>query len=224
MQQPFYDRAAAGQVLAEQLAHHQDTPNLLVLGLPRGGMPVASEVARALSAPLDVFVVRKLGVPGHEELAFGALASGGVRVLNDDVVQQLRLDDDIIDTLTQEKQQEVAQREQRYRGDRPASAIGDHTVILVDDGLATGATMRAAAAAVRQQQPARLIIAVPVASPQVCEAMQQEADEVVCAVTPAMLGGIGAWYADFRQTTDDEVRQLLSQATPTPGQDKGQTP
>jgi predicted phosphoribosyltransferase len=212
MQQRFRDRTEAGQVLAEQLGTYRNTPNVLVLGLPRGGVPVAYEVALALDAPLDVFVVRKLGVPGHEELALGALASGGIRVLNDDVVQQLAPGQDVIDALTREEQQEVAQREQRYRGEQSTPEIAGHTVILVDDGLATGATMRAAVAAVRQQQPARVVVAVPVAPPQVCDDMHQKADEVICAVTPSMLGGIGGWYANFNQTTDDEVRQLLSQA------------
>jgi putative phosphoribosyl transferase len=212
MQQPFRNRAAAGQTLAEQLTHYQDTPDVLVLGLPRGGVPVAYEVAHALNAPLDVFVVRKIGVPCHEELAMGALASGGVCVLNDDVVRQLSFGQDVIDELTREEQQEVTKREQRYRGDRPAAMLTGRTVILVDDGLATGATMRAAVAAVRQQQPARVVVAVPVAAPDVCSTMQREADEVICAVTPPSLGGISAWYVDFHQTSDDEVRQLLTKA------------
>jgi predicted phosphoribosyltransferase len=212
MQQRFQDRTEAGQVLAEQLGKYHNTPDLLVLGLPRGGVPVAYEVAQALDAPLDVFVVRKIGVPGHKELALGALASGGIRVLNDEVVQQLDLGKDAIDELTSEEQQEVVQREQRYRGERSMPSISGRTVILVDDGLATGATMRAAVAAVRQQQPAQVIVAVPVAPPQVCDDMRQKADDVICAVTPSMLGGIGGWYANFKQTTDDEVQQLLAQA------------
>jgi predicted phosphoribosyltransferase len=212
MQQRFRDRTEAGQVLAEQLGKYRDTPDLLVLGLPRGGVPVAYEVAQALDAPLDVFIVRKIGVPGHEELAMGALASGGIRVLNDDVVKQLALGEDVIDSLTREEQQEVTKREQLYRGERSMPPISDRTVILVDDGLATGATMRAAVSAARQQQPARVVVAVPVAPPQVCDDMRQKADEIICAVTPSMLGGIGGWYANFRQTTDDEVRQLLTQA------------
>lgn len=212
MQQPFRNRTEAGQVLASHLTHYQDTPEVLVLGLPRGGVPVAYEVARALHAPLDVFVVRKLGVPGHEELALGALASGGIRVLNDDVVQQLPFSPDVIERVSREAQQEVTQREQRYRGDRAAPPISGHTVILVDDGLATGATMRAAVAAVRKQQPARVVVAVPVAVPEVCELFRHETDDVVCAVTPEVLGGIGAWYRDFRQTSDGEVRALLRQA------------
>jgi predicted phosphoribosyltransferase len=212
MQQPFPDRTAAGKTLAERLRHYQSTPDLLVLGLPRGGVPVAYEVAQALGAPLDVFVVRKIGVPGHEELAMGALASGGIRVMNDDVVRQLAPRESVIEELTREEQKEVEQREQRYRGERTPPPISGRTVILIDDGLATGATMRAACAAVRQQQPTRLIVAVPVAAPQVCDDMQQEADEVICAMTPSSLGGIGGWYHDFRQTTDDEVRELLTQA------------
>jgi putative phosphoribosyl transferase len=212
MQQPYPDRTAAGKTLAEQLRHYKDTRDLLVLGLPRGGVPVAYEVAQALGAPLDVFVVRKIGVPGHEELAMGALASGGIRVLNDDVVRQLAPSENVIEELTREEQKEVEQREQRYRGEHASPRITGRTIILIDDGLATGATMRAACAAVRQQQPARVVIAVPVAAPQVCDEMQQEADEVVCAMMPPSLGGIGGWYVDFRQTTDDEVRQLLNQA------------
>jgi predicted phosphoribosyltransferase len=212
MQQPFPDRTAAGQLLAEQLARYRGTPSILVLGLPRGGVPVAYEVAKALGAPLDVFVVRKLGVPGHEELALGAIASGGVRVLNDDVVQHVAHSEDVIEELTQREQQEVTQRERRYRGDRPAPTIAGRTVILVDDGLATGATMRAACDAVRQQQPAQIVVAVPVAAPATCDEMQQHADDVICAVTPPALGGIGGWYADFRQTSDKEVQQLLEQA------------
>jgi putative phosphoribosyl transferase len=211
-QQPFPDRTAAGQALAEQLRHYQGTSDLLVLGLPRGGVPVAYEVAQALGAPLDVFVVRKIGVPGHEELAMGALASGGIRVLNDDVVRELAPSERVIEELTHEEQREVQQREQRYRGEGASPDIAGRTVIVIDDGLATGATMRAACAAVRQQQPARVVVAVPVAAPQVCDEMQQEVDEVVCAMTPATLGGIGGWYVDFRQTTDDEVRELLTRA------------
>lgn len=211
-QQPFPDRTAAGQALAEQLHHYQGASDLLVLGLPRGGVPVAYEVAQALGAPLDVFVVRKIGVPGHEELAMGALASGGIRVMNDDVVRELAPSERVIEELTRKEQREVQQREQRYRGERTPPDIAGRTVIVIDDGLATGATMRAACAAVRQQQPARVVVAVPVAAPQVYDEMQQEADEVVCTMTPAALGGIGGWYVDFRQTTDDEVRELLTRA------------
>lgn len=213
MQQRYKNRTQAGQELAKQLAHYRDTPDVLVLGLPRGGVPVAYEVARALDAPLDVFVVRKLGVPGHEELAMGALASGNVRVLNDDVVQQLSLGEEIISELTSEKQHEVAQREQRYRGERDAVSLAGRPVILVDDGLATGATMRAAAQAARQQQPTRVVIAVPVGAADVCAELGQEADEVVCAMTPPNLGGISAWYVDFRQTSDEEVKHILAQAS-----------
>lgn len=216
MSQRFHDRAAAGQALANNLGHYQHTPDLLVFGLPRGGVPVAYEVARALGAPLDVFVVEKIGVPGHEELALGALASGGIRVLNGDVVQHLSLSQKEIDALTREEQQQVTRREQRYRDDQPAPTITGRTIILVDDGLATGATMRAAIAAVRQQQPARVVVAVPVAAPQVCDEMRQEADEVVCVRTPSTFGGVGAWYVDFRQTTDDDVQQLLVRARPMP--------
>jgi predicted phosphoribosyltransferase len=210
--QPYQDRTTAGQTLASQLSHYSETPDLLVLGLPRGGVPVAYEVAKALAAPLDIFVVRKIGVPGYEELALGAVASGGVRVLNDEVVSQLGVGSETIEALTEEKQHEVAEREQWYRGDRPMPTIAGRTVILVDDGLATGATMRAAVSAVRQQQAARVVVAVPVGASQVCQEMRQQADEVICAMTPPILGGIGAWYNDFNQTPDEEVQQLLAQA------------
>ena len=210
----FADRADAGCYLAEKVAHYQGAPGLLVLALPRGGVPVAYEIARALRAPLDVFVVRKLGVPGHEELAMGAVASGGVRVLNADVITSLGAwAMEAVEQETARELRELARREEQYRGTRPFPELKDRTVILVDDGLATGATMRAAARAVRQREPARLIIAVPVAAESSCREMEMEADEVVCALTPAMFFGVGQFYEDFHQTSDEEVRDFLARDT-----------
>jgi predicted phosphoribosyltransferase len=208
----FADRTEAGRKLAEQLLHYRDRPDVVVLALPRGGVPVAYEVATALNAPLDVFVVRKLGVPGQEELALGALASGGVRILNEQVINALKLRPDVIDRVTARESEELERREQVYRGDHPARPVHDWTVILVDDGLATGATMRAAVAALREREPARIIVAVPVAASQACEELRREADEVVCAYTPEPLRAIGLWYENFDQTPDEEVRDLLIRA------------
>jgi predicted phosphoribosyltransferase len=205
----FRDRADAGRRLAEKLAGYANRPDVLVLALPRGGVPVASEVARALGAPLDVFLVRKLGVPGHEELAMGAVATGGVRVLNDEIVEGLGISDHVIDAAVSREQKELSRRERLYRDARPPPNIGGRTVILVDDGLATGATMRAAVEALRQQEPRRIVVAVPTASPDTCEALKAEADDVICAMTPEPFFAVGHWYDDFRQTTDDEVRDLL---------------
>jgi putative phosphoribosyl transferase len=209
----FRDRSDAGRQLAEQLTAHADQPDVLVLALPRGGVPVAYEVARALHAPLDVFQVRKLGVPGHEELAMGAIASGGVRVLNEDVVQGLGISEEVLDAVTAQQQQELLRRERTYRDNRPAPEVRGRTVILVDDGLATGSTMRAAVAALRQQQPARIVVAVPVGAPETCAELQTEADQVVCARTPVPFQAVGLWYDDFTQTTDQEVHDLLERAT-----------
>jgi len=208
--QRFRNRTDAGRQLAEKLAAYANRPDVLVLALPRGGVPVGFEVARELGAPLDVFLVRKLGVPGYEELAMGAVATGGVRVLNDEIVRGLGISEHEIDAAAARELQELARRERLYRGDRPLPDIAGRTVILVDDGLATGATMRAAIAAVRQQQPARIVIAVPTASPDTCEALKAEADDVVCAMTPEPFLAVGHWYEDFTQTTDDEVRELLA--------------
>ncbi len=208
--QRFRNRTDAGRQLAQKLAAYANRPDVLVLGLPRGGVPVAFEVAQALGAPLDVFVVRKLGVPGHEELAMGAVATGGVRVLNDEIVRGLGISDHEIDAVAARQLQELARRERLYRGDRPPPDVAGRTVILVDDGLATGATMRAAVAALRQQQPARIVIAVPTASPDTSAALKAEADDVVCAMTPEPFFAVGHWYEDFTQTTDDEVRELLA--------------
>jgi len=186
---------------------------VIVLALPRGGVPVAFEVASALGAPLDVFLVRKLGVPGYEELAMGAVATGGVRVLNDEIVRGLGIPDYVIDAVAAWEQQELTRRERVYRDDRPQPNVQGRTVILVDDGLATGATMLAAIKALRQQQPARIVVAVPTASPQACEEMRTEADDVVCAITPEPFYSVGLWYDDFSQTTDEEVRELLARST-----------
>jgi len=187
-------------------------PDLIVLALPRGGVPVAYEVARALGAPLDVFVVRKLGVPGHEEYAMGAIATGGVRVLNEELVRTLGMPERVLDAVAAREQQELARRERLYRGQRQPPEVRGRTVILVDDGLATGATMQAAVKALRRLQPARIVVAVPTASPDTCEQLRTEADEVICATTPEPFHAVGLWYQDFSQTTDDEVRELLARA------------
>ena len=209
----FRDRTDAGRQLADRLKSRANRPDVLVLALPRGGVPVAFEVACALGAPLDVFLVRKLGVPGHEELAMGAVATGGVRVLNNEIVHGLGIQESEIEAAVDREQQELARRERLYRGGRPAPEVEDKTVILVDDGLATGATMRAAVRALKQQQPARIIVAVPTASPDTAEALNAEADEVVWVVTPEPFFAVGYWYDDFAQTTDAEVRDLLARAT-----------
>jgi predicted phosphoribosyltransferase len=205
----FRDRREAGRLLAAKLTAYANRPDVIVLALPRGGVPVGYEVARALGAPLDVFVVRKLGVPGYEELAMGAVATGGVRVLNDQVVSRLGIPEHVIDAVAAHEQQELALRERLYRGGRPPLDVRNRTVILVDDGLATGATMHAAIAALRQLHPARIVVAVPTASPETCEEMRAEADDVICAVTPEPFQAVGRWYQDFSQTTDEEVQDLL---------------
>ena len=199
-------------MLAEALRVYAGRPDLLVLALPRGGVPVGYEVAGALGAPLEVFVVRKLGVPGQEELAMGAIATGNVRVLNEEVVHALRIPQHAIDRVTREEIEELARRERAYRGDRPPPDVRGRTAILVDDGLATGATMRAAVAALRVQQPARIIVAVPTGAPETCQALGEDADEVVCAMTPEPFYAVGLWYDDFTQTGDDEVHDLLRRA------------
>jgi predicted phosphoribosyltransferase len=214
MVRAFATRREAGEKLAEKLAAYANSPDLIVLALPRGGVPVGYEVARALHAPLDVFLVRKLGVPGYEELAMGAIATGGVRVLNHEVTSQMDIPEPVIDAVAQRENEELQRRERLYRQDRPEPNVRGRTVILVDDGLATGSTMRAAAAAIRQMQPAKIVVAVPVAARETCEELQEEVDEVICAVTPEPFMAVGAWYADFSQTTDDEVRELLQRATP----------
>ena len=209
--QRFRDRADAGRRLAEKLAPYANRQDVLVLALPRGGVPVAFEVARSLGAPLDVFVVRKLGVPGHAELAMGAVATGGVRVLNEEIVHGLGIPDQVIDAVAARELQELSRRERLYRNGRAAPDVNHKTVILVDDGLATGATMRAAVQALKQQHPDRIIVAVPTASADTCEALRAEADDVVCAATPEPFLAVGYWYDNFAQTTDAEVRDLLAQ-------------
>ena len=208
----FRDRADAGRQLLSGLGAYRGRPDLLVLGLPRGGIPVAYEVARGLGAPLDVFVVRKLGVPGQEELAMGAIATGGVRVVNRDVVDALRIPPDVLDRAAVEETRELERRERSYRGERPEPQVKGRTVILVDDGLATGSTMRAAVAALRQQGPARVIVAVPVAAPSTCAELGREVEEIVCLATPEPFMAVGRFYHDFSQTTDDEVRERLAAA------------
>jgi putative phosphoribosyl transferase len=208
----FKNRTDAGQKLAERLDRYAGQKDVIVLGLPRGGVPVAFEVAKKLDAPLDVFLVRKLGVPGREELAMGAIASGGVRVLNQDVVQMLDIPDEAIDEVAAQEQQELKRREKLYRGDSDRIRLQNRTVILVDDGLATGASMRAAVDALKAQEPARIVVAVPTAAPQTCQAFEGQVDEVVCALTPQPFMGVGAWYDDFSQTTDEEVRHYLERA------------
>jgi predicted phosphoribosyltransferase len=202
-------------VLAEKLLQYRRRPEVVVLALPRGGVPVGYEVARILQAPLDVFVVRKLGVPGHEELAMGAIASGGARVLNEEVVRFLEIPSSVLAAVTAEESREVERREQLYRGQRPFPELQSRTVILVDDGLATGSTMRAGVAALRKHRPARIVVAVPVGASSTCEALRHEADECVCVHTPDRFDAVGFWYDDFTQTTDDEVRALLGRASPS---------
>lgn len=208
----YRDRSDAGRTLANRLSRFKDRDDVLVLALPRGGVPVAFEVAQALEVPLDVFLVRKLGVPGHEELAMGAIATGDVRVLNDDVVDYLRIPPRVIDSVAATEMMELKRRELEYRGDRPEPDVTGKTVILVDDGLATGSTIRAAAQALRQQNPARIVVAVPVSAPQTCDEYRIGVDEIICAFTPEPFHGVGEWYDDFSQTTDEEVRDLLEQA------------
>jgi predicted phosphoribosyltransferase len=210
----YTDRAQAGRVLARHLADAgidgSDTTDVVVLGLPRGGVVVAAEVAARLGVKADAFIVRKLGVPGHEELAMGAIASGGVRVLNEDVVADLYITPEIIDAVTAREEAELARREQSYRGGREAPKLTGQTVVLVDDGLATGASMRAAVEAVRALSPARLVVAVPVAPPDTVRRFRDDGVEVVCPLTPRLFGGVGQFYEDFSQTTDEEVRAILA--------------
>ena len=208
----FPNRAEAGRQLAENLGAYRGRDDTIVLGLPRGGVPVAYEVARQLGLPLDVFVVRKLGVPGYEELAMGAIASGNVLVLNEDVMQALPNREAILEAVMAQEKIELERREARYRQDRPIPVLRDRIVILVDDGLATGATMRAAAAALRKQGVARIVVAVPVGAPETCQEIDSEVDETICAIMPASFHGVGQFYKDFSQTTDEEVRELLEKA------------
>jgi predicted phosphoribosyltransferase len=212
MDRTFATRREAGKELAKKLATYEHRPDVLVLALPRGGVPVAYEVARALQVTLDVFLVRKLGVPGHEELAMGAIATGGVRVLDKEITTEMNIPEQVIDAVVQREQEELQRRERLYRGDRSTPSVRGRTVILVDDGMATGSSMRAAAIAVRQMQPSKLIVAVPVAAQQTCDDFKDEVDEVICALTPEPFMAVGTWYSDFSQTNDDEVRQLLERA------------
>ncbi len=208
----FKDRRDAGRRLAEHLRAYATRDDVVVLALPRGGVPVAFEVARQWKAPLDIFVVRKLGVPGHEELAMGAIASGGVLVLNQEVVTSLKIPDQAVERVADEERQELARREQAYRNHRPAPELQERSVILVDDGLATGASMHSAVEGLRKQSPQQIVVAVPVAAQQTIEKLRPEVDDLVCAEVPEAFYGVGQWYEDFRQTTDEEIRTLLQQA------------
>jgi putative phosphoribosyl transferase len=208
----FRDRFHAGQVLAQRLMRYRDRPNVVILALPRGGVPVAFEVAEALHAPIDVFIVRKLGVPGHEELAMGAVATGNVRVLNEDVVGPLQIPERVIDEVVRREQFELDRQQKLYRRDRPPTDVENRTVILVDDGLATGSTMRAAVKALHQQGPKHLVVAVPVGAAETCAELRAEADEVVCAADLEHFVSVGTWYEDFSQTSDQTVKSLLEEA------------
>ena len=208
----FKDRFEAGRFLAEHLSDYRGRDDVVVLALPRGGVPVGYEVAKALQVPLDVFVVRKLGVPGHEELAMGALASGGIAVLNPDVMRVLNISRAEIAAAIAREQKELERREREYREGRPPLDVQGRTVILVDDGLATGSSMRVAAEALRKKSPAQIVVAVPVAAPATCSELQAEVDRVVCAVTPEPFWAVGQWYQNFEQTSDEEVRELLRRA------------
>ncbi|HEX2910511.1 MAG TPA: phosphoribosyltransferase [Chloroflexia bacterium] len=212
MAKNFRNRSEAGQLLAAKLGAYADRPDVLVLGLPRGGVPVAYEVARALGAPLDVMVVRKLGVPSQPELAMGAIASGGVRVLNYQVLEMLFVPEAVIEETVAREMQELERRERLYRDGMPAPTIADRTVILVDDGLATGSTMRAAIEAVRQLGAREVVVAVPTGSLETCQDMQAVADSVFCLIAPEPFYAVGLWYQDFSQTSDEEVRDLLRKA------------
>ena len=212
MERIFSNRTEAGRLLAEKLLKYAGRADVIVLGLPRGGVPVAFEVAQRLGTPFDVFIVRKLGVPGFEELAVGAIASGGVRVLNEDVMRAIPNVDEVIELVTAKETAELERREQSYRDGRPAPELRDRVVILVDDGLATGATMRAAVKALRQCGAARIVVAVPVGPPDTCREIEEEADETVCATTPQFFQAVGQYYEDFSQTSDEEVRELLARA------------
>ena len=208
----FRDRRDAGRQLAQHLSAYRGRKDVLILALPRGGVPVAYEVAKALNVPLDVFLVRKLGVPGHEELAMGAIASGGVRILNHEIVQSLRIPAAVLDTVTHKEQIELERRERAFREGLPQPNLAGKTVIIIDDGLATGATMRAAAQALHALGPARIVVAVPVAAVEACDAFRHEVDEVICAETPEPFWGVGRWYQNFSQTSDPEVRIFLDLA------------
>lgn len=208
----FQDRTDAGRQLAEKLDEYMGREDVIVLALPRGGVPVAYEVAKALAAPLDVFLVRKLGLPGHAELAMGAIASGGVRILNQEVIQAMRIPGEVIDAVSQRVQQELTRREQLYRDDNPSPLLQDRIAILVDDGLATGANMAAAVTALRAHKPEEIVVAVPIAAAESCELFAQRVDRMVCLETPDPFFGVGLWYEDFTQVRDEQVRDLLTKA------------
>lgn len=209
---PFDNRTQAGRLLGQALLHYAGREDIIVLALPRGGVPVAFEVVKAINAPLDLMLVRKLGTPGQEELAMGAIAPGEVRVLNPDIVHSLRISEEIIEAVAKRERKELDRRQRAYRGDRPPPQVQGHCVILVDDGLATGATMRTAIKAIRQQQPSRIVVAVPVAPADTVQTLREEADEVVCLATPEPFWAIGSWYREFPQTSDEEVKDLLERA------------
>jgi putative phosphoribosyl transferase len=208
----FKDREDAGRQLSEQLIGYQNQPDTLVLGLPRGGVPVAWEVAKNLRLPFDVFLVRKLGVPGQEELAMGAIASGGLKVLNHSLINRLMIPHQVVEATLQREMKELKRREQVYRDERPYPLLKDKTIILIDDGLATGASMLAAVHAVRRQKPAQIVVAVPIAAPEICKAFKSKVEQVICLETPTPFVGVGMWYADFSQVSDEEVRQILLEA------------
>lgn len=210
--QRFLDRRNGGRQLAEKLSKYAHRTDVIVLALPRGGVPVAYEVAHALNASLDVLIVRKLGLPGHEELAIGAIASGGIRILNEDILHALAVDRSVIDRVTEQEMEELQRRERQYRGERNALDVHGRTVILVDDGLATGASMLAAVHALRNRQPAEIVVAVPTAAPQAVDLLRPEVDEVVFVISPDPFEGVGKWFEDFSQTTDEEVQKLLEAA------------
>jgi predicted phosphoribosyltransferase len=209
---PFRDRTEAGQYLATKLGAYSGRSDVIILALPRGGVPVGYEVAVALHATLDVFMVRKLGLPGHEELAIGAIATGGAKVFDHYLIRELGISEEELARVVAREERELERREIEYRGHRPPVSVTGHTTILVDDGLATGYTMRAAVAALKQEGAAQIVIAVPVAPPETCDSFRTEVHEIVCAVTPEPFLAVGLWYRDFRQTTDEEVRDLLARA------------
>jgi len=216
MARSFQDRTEAGRLLAKKLSHYTDRKDVIIMGMPRGGLPVAFEVAKSLRVPLDVFMVRKLGVPGHEELAMGAIASGGIRVLNDSVIRSMRISEAVIDAVTERERTELERRERAYRGQRTAPIVRQKTVILVDDGIATGSTMLAAVAALKQQQPARLVVAVPAAPAESCKELQQAVDELIVIAQPDPFYSVGQSYVVFGQTSDKEVQELLQDTSRHP--------
>jgi len=212
----FEDRVDAGKKLAKELSKYANRSDVLILALPRGGVPVAFEVAKELNVKMDVFIVRKLGVPGNEELAMGAISSDNVLVLNEDIVKSFQIPERVINMVAGNELKELERREHTYRGDRPKPEISGSTVILIDDGLATGATMRAAASAIKTKNPAKIVVAVPTGAPDTCELFKREVDEVICIATPEPFYGVGAWYGNFSQTTDEEVCELLDKARALP--------